>query len=73
MPEFVSKCVEKYDVETYLKSHTLNYKEDYVGLSVCKEHISATRWRFYTLTAVALQKRRQQQRAWMIYSENVQL
>jgi hypothetical protein len=32
--------------------------EDSVGLSVCKVHISATWWRFYTLSAVALQKRR---------------
>jgi hypothetical protein len=29
---------------------------DSVGLFVCKLHISATRWRFYTQTAVALQK-----------------
>jgi hypothetical protein len=28
--------------------------EGSVGLSVCKVHISATRWRFFTLTAVAL-------------------
>jgi hypothetical protein len=28
--------------------------EGSVGLSVCKVHISATRWRLFTLTAVAL-------------------
>jgi hypothetical protein len=28
--------------------------EGFVGLSVCKVHISATRWRLFTLTAVAL-------------------
>jgi hypothetical protein len=28
--------------------------EGFVGLSVCKVHISATRWRIFTLTAVAL-------------------
>jgi hypothetical protein len=28
--------------------------EGFVGLSVSKEHISATRWRLFTLTAVAL-------------------
>jgi hypothetical protein len=65
--------------------------EGSVGLSVCKVHISATRWRLFTLTAVALRfcratavkmKKRhlvaeinvgQQQRAYMIYPENVQL
>jgi hypothetical protein len=60
-------------------------------LSVCKVHISATRWGLFTLTEVALRfcratavkvKKRhlvaemnvgQQQRAKMIYPENVQL
>jgi hypothetical protein len=28
--------------------------EGSVGLSVCKVHMSATRWRLFTLTAVAL-------------------
>jgi hypothetical protein len=34
-------------------SETIGH-EGSVGLSVCKVHISATRWRLFTLTAVAL-------------------
>jgi hypothetical protein len=35
-------------------SHYLIGHEGSVGFSVCKVHISATRWRLFTLTAVAL-------------------
>jgi hypothetical protein len=35
-----------------------NRARGFVGLSVCKVHISATRWRIYTKTAVACLKRR---------------
>jgi hypothetical protein len=36
-----------------LRHYTIGH-EGSVGLSVCKVHISATRWRLFTLTAVAL-------------------
>jgi hypothetical protein len=38
---------------TLLNVYLIGHK-GFVGLSVCKVHISATRWRLFTLTAVAL-------------------
>jgi hypothetical protein len=45
-----------YYVLNAAAGHTKNAigHEGSVGLSVCKVHISATRWRLFTLTAVAL-------------------
>jgi hypothetical protein len=47
------------------KNHTRDgiRHEDSVGLSVCKVNISASRWRFYTLTVLPYRNIGQQQRA----------
>jgi hypothetical protein len=42
----------------YCAEQTSIGHEDYVGMSVCKVYISAIRWRIFTESDVALQKRR---------------
>jgi hypothetical protein len=47
------KSLVKYCLSAHLMLNIIGH-EGFVGLSVCKVDISATRWRLFTLTGVAL-------------------
>jgi hypothetical protein len=68
-----AKMVQLHRSDKGRKEPTTKQQEDSIGVSVCKHHISSTKWPIFTQLLLPAGKRGQQQGGLIICTENFQL